>query len=255
MGIIKGILKYFLSIIFISSLFSGIMLYSFHKGFEKDFVISEMKSMLLANEQTASSFSEIQYNANQYFKMNNNTEIAVPLNQRMITITRQDANLSAADFRDFMAGQVLEGSYEMNLTALGFSQNISLQGANDALLYYSKICFGLAILSVLVMIFLLSGRFVLIGIDTVFVAALFYPIKYIIDKVNSSIIQNVPSSQGPNMQGFVGAVFNHVFDVAKSLFLYTLIAGIALIALGILLKFLGVGMWFQSFFEKKEKKK
>lgn len=254
MGLLKGLLKYLLSIIFITSMFSGVMIYSFHKGIEKDFVIPELKKAFLANEQIASSFSQLHYSAKQYFSLTNATQTSIPMQNNMITITRQEANLSAEEFRNVLADKMLEGVYEKNLGNVGFNTNISVKQMDDKLLYYSKLCFILAIVSMLIMIILLSGRFVLLGVDLIFVSLLFYPIRFILDKVSGSLMQNIPG-QGIDMQGFVMAVFNHAFASAKSLFFYVLIAGIVCIALGILLKFLNVGLWFQGFFEKKAKKK
>jgi len=230
------------------------MIYSFHKGIEKDFVIPELKKAFLANEQIASSFSQVHYSAKQYFSVTNATQMSIPLQNNMVTITRQEANLSAEEFRDILAGQIIEGSYEKNLGDLGFGSNISIKQIDDKVLYYSKLCFILAIASMLVIIILLSGRFVLLGIDLIFVSLFFYPLKFIIDKSTESLTQTLPS-QGIDMPGLVMAVFNQAFISAKSLFLYVFIAGIVWLLLGILLKFLGVGLWFQSFFEKKDKKK
>jgi hypothetical protein len=67
-------------------------------------------------------------------------------------------------------------------------------------------------------------------------------------------LSGLASQQAGAAKTFMASIMDKILTVSANWYFYFFIAGIVCVGLGLLFKFMGWGMWFQSLFEKKKKK-
>lgn len=256
MGFIKGVLKFVLSNLFILFLVAFVLSTSFYSSLESGYLKGQMKTFLITQPGFSDSLDTLYDSSRLYFFTLNQTKNITPETGDMpfeFVITKQDANLTKDEFKDKILGTMADAMYNTPIeTPFG---KLSLGDLALKLLGYRKLCLILSIVCGALLFVLFSGRFVLLGIDFLIASVFYYPMKFVFSTVLGRISQSLPSQVAGQTQVFIGSIISKTVEVSSTYFFYFFIAGIILVAIGILAKFLGIGLWLQSFFEKKAAKK
>jgi len=248
MGLIKGVLKLVLSILFVCSLVSFIVLSSLSDSFQEDIFKEKFKEAVKQNNQFASEIDRGYQKVNEHFFILNKTENFVIEGQAFnLTITKQDANLSNQDFSELVLEKIADSAYNAEQeTPLGV---LSIKSFADKTNYYSKMFMILGVIFGLCLFVLFSGRFALLGINFLVVSVFYYPTKFMFLTIGRKIGSNLPDI----FANFMNNLMLNSYNISSRFFFWFLVTGIVLIMVGILIKFLKIGLWFQGFFESKKK--
>jgi len=249
MGLIRGLLKLTLSILFILSLVSFVILSSLSSPLQENTFKAEFKEAIRQNNQFVTEIDRAYQKANEYFFIFNKTEDFVVEGQPFnLTITKQDANLSNQEFSEVVLEKIADYSYNAEQeTPFGF---LSIKGFVDKTNRYSKIFMTFSILLGLTLFVLFSGRFVLLGANFLIVSVFYYPTKFMFLTIGRKIKNSLPEF----FANFMNNLILNSYNVSSRFFLWLFITGIVLVVIGILIKFLKIGLWFQGLFESKKNK-
>jgi hypothetical protein len=138
-------------------------------------------------------------------------------------------------------------------SALGSYGEMSMSDINMKIYGWQRISLIVAILSTIALFALFTGRFVLIGINLLIVSVSYYPMKWSIEKTKDQFTSGLASQEAAMAGPFITNILDKIINVSGTWYFYFFIAGVVCIGLGLLFKFMGWGLWFQSFFEKKKK--
>ncbi|MEM4270614.1 MAG: hypothetical protein QXO70_00805 [Candidatus Pacearchaeota archaeon] len=247
MGLIKWLIKYFLSTLFICSLISFVLINSLAKTTEENFFIFNLKNTTLQDPEFTHNVILFYNYSKSYFAFYPNESILnLKFGEKNITIEKEDV-VSEDRFKDVLLNKMFEGIYDGNLRDVGFETDISLKKINERLVSYSmlalifSVIFGLGL-------FLFSG-FILVGIDFIIVSLFCYPLNFLFLK----LLNKIPVESPNFVKNFMSKLISNIYFVISNYLFYFLISGIVLLGVGILLKILKISLWFESWFEKKEK--
>ena len=255
MGIIKGIFKLLLSNLFILSLLIFVLASAFHSSLSPEYFKAQTKGFLKDTPGFQSSIGQV-YNYSQIYFFNlNKTEEIVPEDLNLpfkLSITKQDASVTKEEFENAIFEKLADSMYNQEQeTPLG---RMSIASMDKKVNGYKKISIILSVIFGLALFLLFSGRFVLLGIDFLVTSIFYFPFKFIFYIIGKRAVESLPAGAEATagVQNFLGGVLLNSLSVATTYFFYFLVAGVAFVVIGILVKILRIGLWFQSFFEKKE---
>ena len=248
MGLIRGLLKYFLSALFISSLFSFAILYSSNKSLDKDAFISVVKASVKQEPAFAKAIDDM-YNYSQiyFFYLNRTEDISFPNTgdgfAAGLKITKQDAGLGREQFADALIAKMASGVYNMELdTPFG---KLSL-GKVNGIIYKFSMLFLILAAALLAVMLLLFSSFVLTGMDFLLVAVFYFPIKFVF----SNILGKMAPAEA--LSGLANSIFLNLYSAFAKIFFCYFIIGLGLIIFGIIFKLLKIGQRLRSRFGKKK---
>lgn len=253
MGFIQRLIKSLLGFLLILSLSSFIMLNSLYHATQEDFIMGQFKTMMSSQNEFNSSMFEMHSAMIGYFYTTNATQTSVVIQNKNLTFTREDSELSDKEFNSLVLDKILEGMYDTSLKEMGFNYDLSLRQVNEKLYSWQRLSIILSILIIVAAFALLTGRLVFLGVNMIIVGITYYPMKYSVDKTISLSLSKLQGPEAAVMQPFITNIMGKIMAVSATWYLYAFIAGAVCVAAGILLKVLGIGMWFQSWFEKKKK--
>jgi hypothetical protein len=253
MGLIQRLIKSVLGFLLILALSGFIMTNAFYHATSEDFFMEQFKSLTGNQEQFNNSLADVHENMRLFFSMTNESETTIKIDDKDLTITREEAELSHEEFKDVILDKLLEGMYDINLREFGYDTDMSMRDLNNMIYSYMRLSVILAILVVIAAFVLLTGRFMFLGINLLIVGISYYPMKWSVSKSIELSLSELTTKQAEIMEPFITAVIDKIISLSSVWYLYFFIAGVVLVGLGILFKVMGWGMWFQSFFEKKKK--
>jgi len=261
MGLIKGVLKFILSNLFVLFLLLFVLTAALHNSLSPDYFKGQVKSFLKEQPGFSENIEKTYNYSRLYFFVMNQTKDVEPKGMDMpfkFIITKQDANLSKEEFEDAILEKFADEMYTSKQdTPIGKMSlgKMSIASLGEKAGSYKRMSMILSILSGLALFVLFSGRFVLVGINFIVVAVFYFPTKFLFSTLQKQAASNVPGEVAASFQNLLGGIFSNSLSIASRYFFYFFIAGIAFVLVGFLIKILKIGLWFQSFFEKKEIKK
>lgn len=253
MGLIKGILKFILSNLFVLFLLLFVLTAALHNSLSPDYFKGQIKNFLKEQQGFSENTGKIyDYSREYFFILGNNKTIELddPGMPFELTITKEEAGLGKEEFENAVLEKFADEIYNSEQeTPFG---SLSMLDLSNKISSYNTIAMILSILLGLALFILFSGRFVLIGINFLVVAVFYFPTKFIFSMLQKQAASSVPGEVAVSFQNLLGGIFSNSLSIASGYFLYFFIAGLVFVLVGVLIKVLKIGLWFQSFFEKKK---
>ena len=246
MGFIKGVLKVVLSIVLVLAILIFVFSYSITKTISKENFVKEATVHLSDNAEINTLLTSLYSNATVYFNETNVSEVNIPFSSsENITITKENLKMPYSDFKQYFISGLAEKAYDKTPIPTFYNQ----------IAKFRSISLTVVLVTLLAMILLFSGRFMLIGINFLVASVFYFPTRYAYNKfIIPMLLKNIPQN-GLGLNEFIQGFASSIFTTSMKLFIYLAILGVACIVTAFLLKFLKVGIWFQGFFESEPKKK
>jgi hypothetical protein len=260
MFLVQKVIKSILGFLLILSLTGFILTNALYQSTSEEFIVSEIKSLLLSNTGFTNQLPVLQHSLREYFTLTNQTEKSVYIQDKLFTMTKEEAELPAEEFNSVLVDKVLGDFYTTKLKdtgmgeaeALGPYADLSMSDINMQIYSWMRISIILAILIVIAAFVLITGRFVFLGINLLIVGISYYPLKWSINKSIEMSLQNISGEEAEIMRAFMTGIFDKILALTYRWYLYAFILGIICLGLGILIK--TMGWWQEPSFIKKKKK-
>jgi len=246
MGLIKGVLKLVLSIVLVLAVLTLVFSYSITKTLSKENFVKEATAQFSENAEINSHLGGLYNNASVYFNKTNASEINVPFSPKEnVTLFREKFKMAYPDFKQSIVSELAEKAYENTPVPAIYSQAAK----------FKSVSLTVILVTLLAMILLFSGRFMLLGINLLAASVFYFPTKFIYNRfVMPGLLKNIPQN-GLALNEFVQGFASSIFLTSQKLLIYLAISGVVCIIIAFLLKIFKIGLWFQGFFESKSKEK
>jgi len=253
MGLLKGVLKFVLSNLLILFLLLFVLTASFQSSLSPEYFKGQIKNFLKSQPEFSENIGKLYDESREHFFILGNNETIKPSSGEMpfdFEITKQQANLTKQEFEDIILEKFADFIYNTEQdTPLG---KMSMANLGNKVSSYKTIAMILSIIFGLALFILFSGRWVLLGTNFLIVSVFYFPIKFTFSTLQKQVASKVPGEVAASFQNLLGGIFSSSLSVASRYFLFFFIGGVLFIAIGLLVKVLKLGLWFQSFFEKKK---